>query len=391
MPLVPRNNSVRMAGDLPFVEYGLDARDPALGWIRFGGDWSGSAGEIPDGGLGRFLDMHAGLARIQVDVSRMGGWGVGLAAYLLDCREECRLADVELTLDGLPKGLLRMLGLALPGQDGPDGGGSEVALHPVARVGMTVLALRREIRDALAFLGECTLALWRGLRGRAYFRRGDFLLLLQQCGAEALPIVSLISFLVGLILAFVGAVQLERFGASIYVADLVGIAMAREMGCVMVAIVLCGRTGAAFAAHLGTMKVNQELDAFRVFGISTVDLLVLPRLLALVLMIPFLTLYADLVGILGGFVVARVMLGISVVEYWDATANALTFAHLGVGVAKSVVFGCIVAFTGCLRGLGCGTNAAAVGSAATSAVVVAITGVVAADALFAVVFNVLGI
>jgi phospholipid/cholesterol/gamma-HCH transport system permease protein len=139
------------------------------------------------------------------------------------------------------------------------------------------------------------------------------------------------------------------------------------------------------------MRVNQELDAFRVFGISTVDLLVLPRLLALVLMIPFLTLYADLVGVLGGFMVARVMLGISAVEYWDATVNALTFAHLGVGLAKSLMFGCIVAFTGCLRGLGCGTNAAAVGSAATSAVVIAITGVVAADAVFAVVFNVLGI
>ncbi|MFM1941349.1 MAG: hypothetical protein RI897_331 [Verrucomicrobiota bacterium] len=378
-----------MAGDLPFVEYGLDARDAALGWVRFVGEWGGGGAVIPDGGLGGFLGVNDGVRRMQVDVSRMEGWGVGLVAYLLECREECRGGGVELILDGLPEELVRMLELALPGAVDTGGGGG--ALHPVARVGMRVLALRGEIREALVFLGECTLSLWRGLRGRAYFRRGDFLLLLQQCGAEALPIVSLISFLVGLILAFVGAVQLERFGASIYVADLVGIAMAREMGCVMVAIVLCGRTGAAFAAHLGTMKVNQELDAFRVFGISTVDLLVLPRLLALVLMIPFLTLYADVVGIVGGFVVARVMLGISVVEYWDATVNALTFAHLGVGVAKSLVFGCIVAFTGCLRGLGCGTNAAAVGSAATSAVVVAITGVVAADAVFAVVFNVLGI
>jgi phospholipid/cholesterol/gamma-HCH transport system permease protein len=217
------------------------------------------------------------------------------------------------------------------------------------------------------------------------------LLLLQQCGVDALPIVSLISFLVGLILAFVGAVQLANFGASIYVADLVAIAMTREMGCIMVGIVMCGRTGAAFAAQLGTMKVSQEIDAFRMFGVSPVDFLVLPRLLALVFMIPLLTLYGDAVGIAGGFVVAKVMLGLSLTEYWQETREALTFLNIGSGVLKSAVFGFIVAFTGCLRGLQCGNNAAAVGLATTSAVVTAITGVIAADAVFAVAFNVLGV
>ncbi len=270
-------------------------------------------------------------------------------------------------------------------------GGPHATPHPVEQVGLKALELRRSIREAVTFLGECSLSLVRGIRGQAYARKADFLVLLQQCGADALPIVSLIAFLVGLILAFVGAVQLERFGASIYVADLVAIAMTREMGCVMVAIVLCGRTGASFAAHLGTMKVNQEIDAFQVFGISPVDFLVLPRLLALFVMIPLLTLYADLVGILGGLVVARVMLGLSIIEYWSATTDALSFAHLSSGVVKSLAFGAIIAFTGCLRGLHCGTNAAAVGAATTSAVVTAITGVVAADAAFAVIFNILNI
>jgi phospholipid/cholesterol/gamma-HCH transport system permease protein len=175
------------------------------------------------------------------------------------------------------------------------------------------------------------------------------------------------------------------------VADLVAIAMTREMGAVMVAVVMCGRTGAAFAAQLGTMKVNEEIDAFRAFGISPIEYLVLPRMLALFLMIPLLTVYGNAMGILGGFVVGKVMLGLNLREYWNETLNALTVLHFASGILKSFVFGLIVAFTGCLRGVYCGSNAAAVGTATTSAVVIAITGVIAADAVFAVVFEVLGI
>jgi phospholipid/cholesterol/gamma-HCH transport system permease protein len=333
---------------------------------------------------------HPELRRVAVDATGLGRWETGLAAALLDCKQGCEQRGVQFDISALPDDLQRLLQLALPPLEN-DGGAQEHETQylVVEQVGLKALELRRSIREAVTFLGECSLSLARAIRGRAYSRKADFLLLLQQCGADALPIVSLIAFLVGLILAFVGAVQLERFGASIYVADLVAIAMTREMGCVMVAIVLCGRTGASFAAHLGTMKVNQEIDAFQVFGISPVDFLVLPRLLALVVMIPLLTLYANLVGIIGGFAVGRVMLGLSIVEYWNATMNALTFAHLSTGVIKSLAFGVIIAFTGCLRGLHCGTNAAAVGAATTSAVVTAITGVVAADAAFAVLFNIL--
>ena len=327
-----------------------------------------------------------------MDATDLGRWGTGLAAALLECRRGCERRGIQFDVSRVPADLQRLLQLALPPPDTEAAAPERGTTYPVVEhVGLKALELRHSVREAVTFIGECALSLARGIRGKAYCRKADFLMLLQQCGADALPIVSLISFLVGLILAFVGAVQLERFGASIYVADLVAIAMTREMGCVMVAIVLCGRTGASFAAHLGTMKVNQEIDAFRVFGISPVDFLVLPRLLALFVMIPLLTLYADLVGIIGGFAVAQVMLGLSVVEYWNATLNALTFAHLSTGLVKSLAFGVIIATTGCLRGLHCGTNAAAVGAATTSAVVIAITGVVAADAAFAVIFNILEI
>ena len=202
----------------------------------------------------------------------------------------------------------------------------------------------------LAFLGEVTLAFGRLLRGQARFRARDFWLLVQQAGADALPIVTLISFLVGTIFAFVGAVQLERFGATIYVADLVGIAVVREMGAVMTAIVMAGRTGAAYAAQLGTMKVTQEIDALTTMGFSALDFLVLPRLLALCLMMPLLCLYADALGVLGGSVIGIGMPKLPPVTYFNQTFHAVAFSDLAGGVLKASVYGVLVALAGCLRG-----------------------------------------
>src|SRR5262249_33897937 len=159
---------------------------------------------------------------------------------------------------------------------------------------------------------------------RPGFRGSDFLLVLQQCGADALPIVTLISAIVGMILAFVGAVQLRQFGAGVYVADLVAIAMAREMGCLMTGIILSGRTGAAFAAQLGTMKVTEEVDALRTFGFAPMQFLVLPRVLALSLMMPLLCIYSDLVGLVAGGVVGTTTLDLSPRSYVQNTLHALT-------------------------------------------------------------------
>jgi phospholipid/cholesterol/gamma-HCH transport system permease protein len=216
-------------------------------------------------------------------------------------------------------------------------------------------------------------------------------LTLQQCGIQALPIVSLISLLVGLILAFVGAVQLMMFGAQIYVASLVGIAMVRVMGAIMTGIIMAGRTGAAFAAQLGTMQVNEEIDALKTLGISPMEFLVLPRMLALTLMMPLLCLYADLMGILGGLIVGVGMLDLSAVEYFNQTKASVTLTYFWIGLFHSAVFGVLVALAGCLRGLQCGRSASAVGDAATSAVVTGIVSIIVATAIITIMCNVLGV
>ena len=245
--------------------------------------------------------------------------------------------------------------------------------------------------DTLEFLGDVSLSFLRLLRGRARFRRADILVVIQECGWQALPIVSLISILIGLILAFVGAVQLSLFGAQIYIADLVGIGVAREMGAVMTGVIMAGRTGAAFAANIGTMQVNEEIDALQTLGVAPMDFLVLPRVLALVIMMPLLCVYADLLGILGGLVVGVGVMDIPLIQYFEQTRNALNLTHFSVGIVKSVFFGLIVALAGCMQGMRCGRSAAAVGQATTSAVVIAIVGIVVADGLFAVLTNILGV
>jgi len=206
-----------------------------------------------------------------------------------------------------------------------------------------------------------------------------------------LGIVALINFLMGLILAFVGVTELSQFGASIYTADLVAIATVREMACIMTGIIMCGRTGAAFAAQLGTMKVTQEIEALQTFGISPFEFLVLPRMLALILMIPLLCVFADLISIAGGFLVSTLMLDITPALYLHRTVAAISLANFLLGISKGAFFGVLVALTGCLRGMQCGTNAAAVGDATTSAVVTGITWIIASDGVFAVICNALNI
>jgi phospholipid/cholesterol/gamma-HCH transport system permease protein len=261
----------------------------------------------------------------------------------------------------------------------------------LVRIGKSAQENVAAAKDLLTFLGQLALAFTNLLRGRARFRRTDFLIIVQECGAQALPIVSLISFLVGLILAFVGAVQLRQFGAQIYVADLVGIAMAREMGAMMTGIVMAGRTGAAFAAQLGTMMVNEEIDALTTTGLPPMEFLVLPRMLALMLMVPLLCLYADLLGILGGALIGVGMLDLGVVEYYNQTQAALHLSTFVLGLIKAAVFGALVALAGCLRGMQCGRSAAAVGAAATSAVVTGIIWIIVSDAVLTVIYEVLGV
>ncbi len=349
------------------------------------------AGHLPDfEGVRRQL-ASAPPRRLAYDASAVEDWDGALVARLLTFEETCTAARVEVDRAGLPEGLRRLLELAqaVPEKEGARRSARHVPL--LERVGSATLRLRDGTTVFIGFVGEAGLSVGRMVRGQARFRRSDFFLLLEQCGGQALPIVTLISFLVGLILAFVGAIQLEQFGAEIYVANLVGIAMVREMGAMMGAIIMAGRTGAAFAAQLGTMRVTQEIDALETLGLAPFDFLVLPRMLALSLMMPLLTLYADFVGIAGGAFVSVTMLDIGPQQYWDQTASAIGLDDFVVGLVKSSVFGVLVAIAGCLRGSQCGNSSAAVGQAATSAVVTGIVLVIVADAIFTVIFNAIGV
>jgi phospholipid/cholesterol/gamma-HCH transport system permease protein len=243
----------------------------------------------------------------------------------------------------------------------------------------------------VGFLGEVLLSAASALRGQWYFRGKDLGRIMADCSARAVPIVGVVNFLVGAILAFVGAIQLAKFGAGIYVADLVAIAVAREMASIITAVVIAGRTGAAFAAELATMQANEEIDALEVLGLAAVDFLVLPRVASLLLMLPLLYVFACLAGLLGGMVVSIGMLDISPMAYMQRTSEALTWTHLGIGFCKCIAFGALVGMVGCYYGLYAERNAAGVGVATTRAVVSSIVGVIVLDAIFAVETNALGI
>ncbi len=261
-------------------------------------------------------------------------------------------------------------------------------VHPFKK---SLAATAQSAAKALSFLGQVPLSSAAVLTGNARFPMKDFLRVTLQCSAQALLIVVVINLLVGAILAFVGAVQLVKFGAGIYVADLVGISVAREMAAVMTAVVMAGRTGASFAAELATMQGNEEVDALEVLGLDTVAYLVLPRVLALTLMMPLLYLYGCAAGLLGGLLVAASMMDLSPPAYLDRSVEALNATQFVLGASKSVFFGALIALTSCWYGLHAERNAVGVGVATTSAVVAGIVGVIALDALFAVIANALGV
>ena len=357
--------------------------------VRLAGNWQ-LRGQLPStANVER--EIAARPPRVIFEADALGKWDSSLVGSLVRILNACRTQQVTADRTGLPTGVQRLLALteAVPEKKGARRETSRASL--LDRIGAGTLRLVDEAAGFLSFLGRATLALGSLMRGRAAFRASDFLLIVQRSGAEALGIVSLISFLVGVILAFVGAVQLAQFGATIYVADLVGIAMVRDMGAMMTAIVMAGRTGAAFAAELGTMKVNREIDALTTMGIDPMEFLVLPRMIALFLMMPLLALYANLMGILGGAVVGVFMLDLSWTTYYQETASAVTLTEIAGGIFKAAIYGALVAIAGCLRGMECGTSAAAVGSATTSAVVTSIVLVISACGLFAVLFYILGI
>ncbi len=246
------------------------------------------------------------------------------------------------------------------------------------------------IRASCIFIGGVALAFKQFLSGKATTRRCDIQFFVLHAGPKALPIVALISISVGMILAYLGSVQLRQLGAQVYVANLVSIGIVREMGALMTAIIMAGHTGAAYAAQLGTMQVNEELDALKTMGVSHLEFLVLPRMLALIFVMPLLCIYADIIGIAGGALIASGM-DVGLHTFIVQTRSAIDVADILIGLFKSLVFGILIASAGCQAGLNCGRNSNAVGLATTSAVVKAIVSVVLADSAFNVLFDKLGI
>jgi len=359
--------------------------------VRIAGEWK-LKNSLPTADE-MMTEMGVGpkVRQIAFDAGELKGWDSGLLTFLIRVMEFCSAADIAVEKEGLPKGVQRLLSLAtaVPERKGARRDAERISF--VEKVGNSAIAFWRSILEILEFIGEASVAFVRLFTGKAQFRPSDLFLTIQECGAQALPIVSLISLLVGLILAFIGAIQLKIFGAQIYVASLVGIGMVRALAAVMTGIIMAGRTGAAFAAQLGTMQVNEEIDALKTLGVSPMEFLVLPRMLALFFMMPLLSLYADLMGILGGLIIGVSMLDLNFIEYFNKTRESVSMNDLWVGVFSAAVFGVLVALAGCMRGMQCGRSASAVGEATTSAVVTSIVSIVVAMALITVVCNVLHI
>ena len=342
--------------------------------------------------LKRSIGRGDSFREVRVDVAGIGSWDSSLLLFLSQIRDFAEGKGVACSMDALPELLRQLLEQrnadpAAAGESAGGGGGSSF----LAAVGERFFQALRGGADWMVFWGECVLGGLRVTRRWRKFRWRDCLVAMQQAGAMALPIVGLISFLVGLILAYQAAVQLRQYGAEIFVANLVGLSVVREMGPMMTAVILAGRTGAAFAAQIGNMKMNEEIDALETLGINPVDFLVLPRMLALILMVPLLTIYADMLGILGGFAVGVGTLDIASSAYWFQTQEAIGLNDLASGLIKSVVFGVVVASCGCFRGLQSDRSSEGVGRATTSAVVTAIFLIVVLDAGFAVLFDRIGI
>lgn len=353
--------------------------------VRLAGDWAITR---PRPG---WIETLAGRKpkKVVLEAAGLGQWDSALLLFLFEAQQACRIAGAHFDSEALPAKVHALLKQMVA---------SHETTVPFDRsenfftaVGEATLDVVRKCRMFSHFIGECVLGAMRLVKHPERFRWSDFVEEMQHCGAMALPIVSLVSFLVGVTLAYTGAIVLRQYGGDIYVADLVGLSMVREMGAMMTGMVIAGRTGAAFAATLGNMKANEEIDALETLGISAVDFLVLPRLLALAVMMPLLALYANALGIIGGMAVASKVLSIPPTAYWVEMLTIVDMSDLLVGVIKAGTFGLIIGLSGCLRGIEAERSAAGVGNAATSAVVTSILLIIVADAIFAVAFDILGL
>lgn len=320
--------------------------------------------------------------QVGFDSTALSHWQPPLAGALWQLLAPLARGGVQLDLAGLPRGLPPLLALSLPPANAAPGRQQDADDAP---------EVEPEWRKTLVFIGDTLAAVGRLARGRTAMRRADWLWQIEQTGPRSLPIVLLVSALVGLIVAYMGAEQLQRFGAQSFIANLVTIGVVREIAALVVGIVLAGRVGAAFAAQLGSMRAGEEIDALTTLGVDPVEHLVLPRLLALLVTGPLLTLCAGVAGLLVGCGVAVVLYDVPPAAYLATTREALAGWDLFVGLLKGSVYAVLVALAGCRQGLNAGRSAQAVGEATTAAVVQSIVWMVVAASALTVIFQRLGV
>ena len=368
----------------------LERNEGGVVSLHLSGVWRISNNTAPANQMLVEIGQIGSFSRLVLHGEGVSSWDSSLLIFLRSVSAIARSTRAELDVAALPEGVRRLLQLADAVEERKGARRSETRKSWLTRVGERSQRGFHDFGESVKFLGELTLAFVAMIRGRAQYRKSDLLAVIQECGPNALSIISLISFLVGMILAFLGSVQLRMFGAEIFVADAVAIGMVREMGALMTGIIMAGRTGAAFAARLGTMQVNEEVDALQTMGFSPMEFLVLPRALALILMMPLLSIYANLLGILGGAVVGILLLDLTPVQYYLQTVNALSLQAVVSGLIKSSVFGVLVAISGCMQGIRCGRSASAVGEATAAAVVNAIVYIVVADSIISIIYVMTG-
>ncbi len=346
--------------------------------LRLGGGFDMDAGCADSAAAEAMLAQGAKLLRYNAD--RLENWDSSLVAVLYELEKLAAAAGMPIDRSALPHRLAGLLAMAAS-IGNRAGDTAKICNGPISCLGAQTTEAWREMLRFLDFAGNTTLALVDLIRGRSKMRWRDFWAVLQNVSVEALPIVVLISFLVGVIIAFLGAVVLKKFGAEFAISYLIGYGILREMGAIMTGVIMAGRTGAAFAAQLGSMKVSEEIDALQTLGISPNEFLVLPRVVTLVLMMPLLTVFADLVGIFGGYLVAVSMMGVASGQFFIGLDFVAGLNDFALGLFKAMVFGVLIATSGCMKGMQCRASADAVGEAATKAVVLSITLIIFANTI----------
>ena len=328
--------------------------------------------------------------RVVVDASKINYCDVSGIGLLVEILRRQQMRGGEAEIRGLQARFQRILDLFDPAKFRDAETEKRESVNLAEEVGKTVYRIWQDAYDLIVFVGEVFVSLVYAFRNPRRVRWKDAFLVAETTGVNALPIIALVSFLVGLIMGFQAVIPMRQFGAEIFVADLVGLAILRELGPLMTAIVLTGRSGSAFAAELGTMKVNEEIDALNTMGLDPVRFLVVSRVIAALAMTPLLTIFSDLIGVMGGSLVLR-SLGYPFITYWNQVLSAVSYTDFLSGLVKSLVFGITIAGIGCLRGLQTKIGATAVGESATRAVVSGIVLIVIIDGVFSVVYYYLGI